>query len=256
MFISLQLEVWPAQQRDPTLNPCTSQASHPLLCNLITAALTVMRRRNSQRIWSWLKRRQREDTKKKQGQRRRREARKTVRSLPSTSQTIKETTEPPLCPNWSCVNWSEVSSLSSDSNRSWSESRSLVSSCHSADFYLSSLSQPQSAEMQVQLLSCLGSEAYSNWEPWDKKVTYKSLTLLKKKKKRSHRSVYFVFFSSLFPGLWLVVLESRRRLQLWCLLLQQSAWRAGLQYGPAGSHTVTATLLFRRWEEQKWALYV
>ncbi|XP_016896137.1 mitogen-activated protein kinase kinase kinase 14 [Cynoglossus semilaevis] len=37
------------------------------------------------------------------------------------------------------------------------------------DFYLSSLSQPQSAEMQVQLLSCLGSEAYSNWEPWDKK---------------------------------------------------------------------------------------
>ncbi|XP_035470607.1 mitogen-activated protein kinase kinase kinase 14 isoform X2 [Scophthalmus maximus] len=37
------------------------------------------------------------------------------------------------------------------------------------DFYLSSLSQPQSAEMQVQLLSCLSSEAYSNWEPWDKK---------------------------------------------------------------------------------------
>lgn len=39
-----------------------------------------------------------------------------------------------------------------------------------ADFYLSSLSQPQSAEMQVQLLSCLSNEAYSNWEPWDKKV--------------------------------------------------------------------------------------
>ncbi|XP_019949692.1 mitogen-activated protein kinase kinase kinase 14 isoform X2 [Paralichthys olivaceus] len=37
------------------------------------------------------------------------------------------------------------------------------------DFYLSSLSQPQSAEMQVQLLSCLSSDAYSNWEPWDKK---------------------------------------------------------------------------------------
>ncbi|KAG7243553.1 hypothetical protein INR49_011109 [Caranx melampygus] len=37
------------------------------------------------------------------------------------------------------------------------------------DFYLSSLSQPQSAEMQVQLLSCLSNEAYSNWEPWDKK---------------------------------------------------------------------------------------
>ncbi|XP_039980155.1 mitogen-activated protein kinase kinase kinase 14 [Xiphias gladius] len=37
------------------------------------------------------------------------------------------------------------------------------------DFYLSSLSQPQSAEMQVQLLSCLSSEAYTNWEPWDKK---------------------------------------------------------------------------------------
>uniref|UniRef100_A0A3B4X269 Mitogen-activated protein kinase kinase kinase 14a n=2 Tax=Seriola lalandi dorsalis TaxID=1841481 RepID=A0A3B4X269_SERLL len=37
------------------------------------------------------------------------------------------------------------------------------------DFYLSSLSQPQSAEMQVHLLSCLSNEAYSNWEPWDKK---------------------------------------------------------------------------------------
>uniref|UniRef100_A0A3Q1HB68 Protein kinase domain-containing protein n=2 Tax=Anabas testudineus TaxID=64144 RepID=A0A3Q1HB68_ANATE len=37
------------------------------------------------------------------------------------------------------------------------------------DFYLSSLSQPQSAEMQEQLLSCLSSETYSNWEPWDKK---------------------------------------------------------------------------------------
>lgn len=37
------------------------------------------------------------------------------------------------------------------------------------DFYLSSLSQPQSAEMQEQLLSCLSSDPYSNWEPWDKK---------------------------------------------------------------------------------------
>ncbi|XP_026181623.1 mitogen-activated protein kinase kinase kinase 14 isoform X2 [Mastacembelus armatus] len=37
------------------------------------------------------------------------------------------------------------------------------------DFYLSSLSQPQSAEMQEQLLSCLSSDTYSNWEPWDKK---------------------------------------------------------------------------------------
>ncbi|KAM3863811.1 mitogen-activated protein kinase kinase kinase 14 [Diretmus argenteus] len=37
------------------------------------------------------------------------------------------------------------------------------------DFYLSSLSQLHSAEMQEQLLSCLSSESYSNWEPWDKK---------------------------------------------------------------------------------------
>ncbi|KAK2833205.1 hypothetical protein Q5P01_017094 [Channa striata] len=36
------------------------------------------------------------------------------------------------------------------------------------DFYLSSLSQPQSAEMQEQLLSCLSSDT-PNWEPWDKK---------------------------------------------------------------------------------------
>lgn len=46
----------------------------------------------------------------------------------------------------------------------------------------------------MQLLSCLGSEAYSNWEPWDKKVTYKSLTLLKKKKK-GHTEVFILCFS-------------------------------------------------------------
>lgn len=40
-----------------------------------------------------------------------------------------------------------------------------------ADFYLNSLSQLHPAEMQEQLLSCLSSEPYSNWEPWDKKVT-------------------------------------------------------------------------------------
>lgn len=39
-----------------------------------------------------------------------------------------------------------------------------------ADFYLSSLSQLHSAEMQEQLLSCLSSDPYSNWEPLDKKV--------------------------------------------------------------------------------------
>ncbi|XP_042361122.1 mitogen-activated protein kinase kinase kinase 14 isoform X2 [Plectropomus leopardus] len=37
------------------------------------------------------------------------------------------------------------------------------------DFYLSSLSQLHSAEMQEQLLSCLSSDPYSTWEPWDKK---------------------------------------------------------------------------------------
>ncbi|XP_019213292.1 mitogen-activated protein kinase kinase kinase 14-like [Oreochromis niloticus] len=37
------------------------------------------------------------------------------------------------------------------------------------DFYLSSLLQLHSAEMQEQLLSCLSSDPYSNWEPWDKK---------------------------------------------------------------------------------------
>nr|XP_046270544.1 mitogen-activated protein kinase kinase kinase 14 [Scatophagus argus]XP_046270545.1 mitogen-activated protein kinase kinase kinase 14 [Scatophagus argus]XP_046270546.1 mitogen-activated protein kinase kinase kinase 14 [Scatophagus argus]XP_046270547.1 mitogen-activated protein kinase kinase kinase 14 [Scatophagus argus] len=37
------------------------------------------------------------------------------------------------------------------------------------DFYLSSLSQLHSAEMQQQLLSCLSSDPYSNWELWDKK---------------------------------------------------------------------------------------
>lgn len=42
--------------------------------------------------------------------------------------------------------------------------------CTFADFYLNSLSQLHSAEMQEQLLSCLSSEPYSNWEPWDKKV--------------------------------------------------------------------------------------
>ncbi|XP_056144769.1 mitogen-activated protein kinase kinase kinase 14 isoform X2 [Lampris incognitus] len=37
------------------------------------------------------------------------------------------------------------------------------------DFYLSSLSQLHSAEMQEQLLSCLSSDCYTTWEPWDKK---------------------------------------------------------------------------------------
>ncbi|XP_071399875.1 mitogen-activated protein kinase kinase kinase 14 [Centroberyx affinis] len=37
------------------------------------------------------------------------------------------------------------------------------------DFYLSSLSQLHSAEIQEQLLSCLSSDCYSNREPWDKK---------------------------------------------------------------------------------------
>ncbi|XP_041634331.1 mitogen-activated protein kinase kinase kinase 14 [Cheilinus undulatus] len=37
------------------------------------------------------------------------------------------------------------------------------------DFYLNSLSQLHSAEKQEQLLSCLSSDPYSNWEPWDKK---------------------------------------------------------------------------------------
>ncbi|XP_030591613.1 mitogen-activated protein kinase kinase kinase 14 isoform X1 [Archocentrus centrarchus] len=37
------------------------------------------------------------------------------------------------------------------------------------DFYLSSLSQLHSAEMQEQLLSCLSSDPYTNWDPWDKK---------------------------------------------------------------------------------------
>ncbi|KAM6904891.1 mitogen-activated protein kinase kinase kinase 14 [Xenentodon cancila] len=37
------------------------------------------------------------------------------------------------------------------------------------DFYLSSLSQLHSAEMQEQLLSCLCGVHYSNWEPWDEK---------------------------------------------------------------------------------------
>ncbi|XP_072549647.1 mitogen-activated protein kinase kinase kinase 14 [Salminus brasiliensis] len=37
------------------------------------------------------------------------------------------------------------------------------------DFFLSSLSQPHSAELQEQLLSCLGSDCPSAREPWDKK---------------------------------------------------------------------------------------
>ncbi|KAM4716806.1 mitogen-activated protein kinase kinase kinase 14 isoform 1-T3 [Anableps anableps] len=37
------------------------------------------------------------------------------------------------------------------------------------DFYLSSLSQLPSAEMQEQLLSCINSDHYRNWELWDKK---------------------------------------------------------------------------------------
>ncbi|KAE8283390.1 Mitogen-activated protein kinase kinase kinase 14 [Larimichthys crocea] len=37
------------------------------------------------------------------------------------------------------------------------------------DFYQSTLSQLHPAEMQEQLLSCLSSDPYTNWEPWDKK---------------------------------------------------------------------------------------
>lgn len=46
--------------------------------------------------------------------------------------------------------------------------------CMFADFYLSSLSQLHSAKMQEQLWSRLSSDPYSNWEPWDKKVTHNS----------------------------------------------------------------------------------
>uniref|UniRef100_A0A3Q1FQF2 Mitogen-activated protein kinase kinase kinase 14a n=1 Tax=Acanthochromis polyacanthus TaxID=80966 RepID=A0A3Q1FQF2_9TELE len=38
-----------------------------------------------------------------------------------------------------------------------------------SDFYLSSLSQLHSAETQEQLLSCISSDPFSTWEPWDKK---------------------------------------------------------------------------------------
>uniref|UniRef100_UPI0037E81BE4 mitogen-activated protein kinase kinase kinase 14 n=1 Tax=Semicossyphus pulcher TaxID=241346 RepID=UPI0037E81BE4 len=37
------------------------------------------------------------------------------------------------------------------------------------DFYLNSLSQLHSPEKQEQLLSCLSSDPYSTWEPWDKR---------------------------------------------------------------------------------------
>uniref|UniRef100_A0A668AWM2 Mitogen-activated protein kinase kinase kinase 14a n=1 Tax=Myripristis murdjan TaxID=586833 RepID=A0A668AWM2_9TELE len=50
------------------------------------------------------------------------------------------------------------------SNNTVSELRKLE-----RDFYLSSLSQLHSAEMQEQLLSCLSSDCYSSREPWDKK---------------------------------------------------------------------------------------
>ncbi|XP_029364303.1 mitogen-activated protein kinase kinase kinase 14 isoform X2 [Echeneis naucrates] len=64
----------------------------------------------------------------------------------------------PLCPL----------TLISEPNHKRSNNKTTVSELE-LHFYLSSLSQPQSAEMQVQLLSCLSNEAYSNWELWDKK---------------------------------------------------------------------------------------
>lgn len=94
-----------------------------------------------------------------------------------------------------------------------------------ADFYLSSLSQPQSAEMQVQLLSCLSNEAYSNWEPWDKKVNQNTqLDTAKKQCKKILKELQslsgtteiltnfglgFPLFKQI-PGLWPLVPESRR----------------------------------------------
>lgn len=46
----------------------------------------------------------------------------------------------------------------------------LCSVFRCVDFFLSSLSQPHSAELQEQLLSCLGSDCLSTRELWDKKV--------------------------------------------------------------------------------------
>ncbi|MGH0147262.1 UNVERIFIED_CONTAM: hypothetical protein FKN15_015366 [Acipenser sinensis] len=45
------------------------------------------------------------------------------------------------------------------------------------DFFLSSLSQPHSPELQEQLLSCLSSECYSHWDPGDKDSGKGSLSL-------------------------------------------------------------------------------
>lgn len=42
--------------------------------------------------------------------------------------------------------------------------------CARTEFFLSSLSQPHSAELQEQLLSCLSSEGPSHLDLWDKKV--------------------------------------------------------------------------------------
>lgn len=55
-------------------------------------------------------------------------------------------------------------------NSSFTDYNCNTSLALSADFYLSSLSQPHSAELQEQLLSCLGSDCLSTREYWDKKV--------------------------------------------------------------------------------------
>lgn len=177
MFVCLQWEDSPAQWRDPTLSPCILP-TNPLTLRSSTAALTVRMRRSIKslsRKWSqWGGRQKNWVMSMKKRRPSQSEARLSVHKRWFLSRTTRGATRSPQCLNLSYVNWSEVRFLSVSCLffvcvDYWNSSHWFPAL--SVDFYLSSLSQLHSAEMQEQLLSCLSSDPYTNWEPWDKKVT-------------------------------------------------------------------------------------
>lgn len=162
--MNLQLEGSPAQWRDPTQSPYMLSTNLQTLWKSLTLVLTIGMRRN---IRSLL-RRQRSRMLMMTLRLSQSQTCLSVNKCWALSYTARGST-----PLWSYVNWSEVRFGFSAYVRVESRVKLLCSlfSCLIADFYLSSLSQPQSAEMQEQLLSCLSNDT-SNWEPWDKKVIY------------------------------------------------------------------------------------
>lgn len=186
LCLCLQWEDSPAQWRGPTQSPSILPKNLRTPYNLSVAVLTMRMRRNIKSLLTkWSQQGGRQGTWATTMKRRRpsqSEARLSVHKRWSLSWATRGATRSPLCLNSSYVNWREVRFLFPCLLNFyfvvnvWTLLICFV--CSFADFYQSTLSQLHPAEMQEQLLSCLSSDPYTNWEPWDKKVTQTVTSLL------------------------------------------------------------------------------